>query len=109
MAALDVFVSPALREGFGLVALEAQAAGTPTVVSTGFPRDIDMQLGIVQIISDKDAGIWADAVLLAAQLKCPPSEKISDAIKTMGYSASENTRRIERAWRDPSFIPGVKA
>ena len=33
----DVFVAPSLFEGFGTVALEAQANGLPCVLSTGFP------------------------------------------------------------------------
>lgn len=106
MAAFDVFVSPALREGFGLVGLEAQAAGTPSVLSEGFPKMIDMGLGIVTWPAGFDPKTWADAVEKSSDtVKCDRS-KVAQTIADRGFSAAENTRRIERAWRDPSFIPG---
>lgn len=39
-AALDVFISPSYREGFGLVLIEAQAMGLP-VIATDVPGQID--------------------------------------------------------------------
>ncbi|MBB3034381.1 glycosyltransferase [Alteriqipengyuania lutimaris] len=109
MAALDVFVSPALREGFGLVALEAQAAGTPCVLSEGFPALIDMGLGLVSRPEGYDIDRWADAVEMAARQDRPSRAAAARAIEQRGFSAHENTRRIERAWRDPSFMPGETA
>ena len=41
LAALDVFVAPSLREGFGLAIVEAMAAGVPVVASnSGGPAEI---------------------------------------------------------------------
>ena len=109
MAAFDVFVSPSLLEGFGLVGLEAQAAGTPTVLSEGFPGLIDMKLGIVQVPKGFDAEVWASAVQVAAMCKRPSRKTVAEAIAARGFSSTENTRRIEHAWRDPSYLPGETA
>ncbi len=106
MAALDVFVSPALREGFGLVGLEAQAAATPAVLSTGFPAMIDMDLGAVLVPKGFDADLWAEAVIEASGRARPALDLVARRIGERGFSSVENTQRIERAWRDPSFLPG---
>ncbi len=105
MAALDVFVSPALREGFGLVGLEAQAAGTPTVLSMGFPSIIDMGLGNVRQPETFAPETWADAVLAASKSGRVAPKAAARRIAERGFSAAENTLRVERAWRDPSYLP----
>lgn len=107
MTALDVFVSPALREGFGLVGLEAQAAGTPCVLSEGYPKTIDLDLGLVQWPDGFDPDTWASAVLASLTVTKINSVDVTRAVANRGFSAPENTRRIEHAWRDRAFIPGA--
>lgn len=108
MAAFDVFASPALREGFGLVGAEAQAAGTPCVLSTGFPGIIDMGLDLVTFVDGFDADRWADAIIAAASARKPRNEIITQAFADRGFSSRENTARIERAYREPDFIPEAR-
>ena len=38
--AMDVFVFPSVFEGFGIVAIEAQAAGLPTICSDRVPQEV---------------------------------------------------------------------
>ena len=109
MAALDVFASPALREGFGLVGLEAQAVGTPSVLSVGFPSMIDMDLGLVDVPKGFDPNDWANAIENALTRPRLPADLVARTIARRGFSSAENTRRIERAWRDPAFPPGDPA
>ncbi len=47
LGAADVLLLPSLREGLGLVALEAQAAGLPVVLADTVPRDVDVVPTIV--------------------------------------------------------------
>jgi glycosyltransferase EpsF len=42
MRAMDVFVFPSLWEGFGLVVIEAQAAGLPVIVSDAIPMELPL-------------------------------------------------------------------
>jgi glycosyltransferase EpsF len=99
MSAFDVFVGPALNEGFGLVAAEAQAAGLPCVLSAGFPPNVDMGLGLVTFVDDYDPAKWADAILAARGRRCSDRELIHRRIAEHGFDAVENTRRIERLYR----------
>ena len=106
MSAIDVFASPALCEGFGMVGLEAQAAGTPAVLSNGFPPIIDMGLGTIRWPKSFAPEAWADAVITASQMQRLRPSDVAYRIAECGFSAAENTERIERAWRDPSYLPG---
>lgn len=100
MAAFDVFAGPALREGFGLVAAEAQAAGTPCVLSRGFPDSVDMGLDLVDFREDYDAKAWADAITRARGRRVTDKASIADAFARAGFSAVENTWRVEAAYRE---------
>ena len=99
MSAMDVFVGPALNEGFGLVAAEAQAAGVPCVLSNGFPELVDMDLNLVSFVSEYDAASWAAAIIGIKDKRCRDAELISKRIAERGFDAVENTRRVERLYR----------
>lgn len=47
MQAMDVFVFPSHYEGLGIVAIEAQAAGLPCVISNGVPEECIVTKGLV--------------------------------------------------------------
>lgn len=108
MAAFDVFASPALREGFGLVGAEAQAAGTPCVLSMGYPNSIDMGLDLVSFVEDFSPDGWADAIIASASRRRPRDAAVARAFAERGFSSRENTARIERAYREPGFMPDAR-
>lgn len=99
MSAFDVFVGPALNEGFGLVAAEAQATGVPCVLSTGFPQTVDLNLGLVSFVKNSDPKEWADAILRERDNKCLDRDMIQNRIKERGFDAAENAKRIESLYR----------
>ncbi|WP_082238748.1 glycosyltransferase [Niameybacter massiliensis] len=85
MAALDVLVLPSKFEGLGIVAIEAQACGTPCLVSTGVPQEIDMGLGLVSFLSLQTPEDWV-ARLNSIQVKqAIDSAVIYQAITTRNY------------------------
>ena len=49
MKAFDVFLFPSLFEGFGIVTVEAQSAGTPCILSDTIPKSTDMGSWFSQI------------------------------------------------------------
>lgn len=64
MGGVDVFVFPSLWEGFGIAALEAQAAGVPCVVSDRLPQEIVVAPDWVKRMPlDAGACAWAHALL----------------------------------------------
>jgi glycosyltransferase involved in cell wall biosynthesis len=64
LGAMDVFVLPSLWEGLGLVAVEAQAAGLPTLLSTAVPSEADAGCGLVKFIDlQGDVEPWREQIL----------------------------------------------
>ncbi len=59
----DFFLGASLREGRGLVSVEAQACGVPCVLSTGFPEEVDIGLGMVRFVDSFDIEQWTTCIL----------------------------------------------
>ena len=77
----DVVAVPSSSESFGLVALEAQACGTPVIATNvgGLPRAVsDGRTGL--LVESRSAALWADAI---ASL-----HDFSDTRADMGRAAS---------------------
>lgn len=76
--AMDVFFLPSIIEGLPLVALEAQACGTPCVISTGVTRECDVS-GFVDFLPlESDISCWCSALENATQKRIPnPTESIA--------------------------------
>ena len=58
----DLFIFPSFYEGFGTVAIEAQANGLPCIISTGVPRTVKV-LDDVQFINPTDNDAWIAAIM----------------------------------------------
>ncbi|NMW32597.1 glycosyltransferase [Altererythrobacter sp. RZ02] len=99
MAGFDVFASPALKEGFGIVAIEAQAAGKACVLSTGFPPAVDMGLNLVDFVEQYDTEMWADAIMQASVRDPVDSAQIDQAFQNSGFSIETSVKIVEHAWR----------
>lgn len=90
----DIFLGPALKEGFGIVAVEAQAAGLHSILYTGFPKSVDMELGLVTFISNFSVENWVVAIQ-NINFKKQELIVIGNEIKTRGYDVKENAQKIE--------------
>lgn len=49
--AVDAVILPSFSEGLGTIAIEAQAAGLPTIASDAVSHEVDLKLGLVKRIS----------------------------------------------------------
>jgi len=63
--AMDVFVLPSLYEGFGIVAIEAQSAGLPTICSSGVAKAANVSKLFSELSLDDSPSVWAEKIIAA--------------------------------------------
>lgn len=65
--AMDIFIFPSLFEGLGIVAIEAQASGTPIVCSNNLPPEIEISSICKKLSLNETAEAWADEAIKLAE------------------------------------------
>lgn len=93
MQAMDVFVFPSHYEGLGIVAIEAQAAGLPCIISNGVPKEC---IVTKDLVSRKDLSELAEewAVHILDRLCINRSNHIKEIIEN-GYDIAESAKWLE--------------
>ncbi len=94
IAAFDCFVMPSITEGFGIAALEAQAAGLPVIVSNGVPTDMDVKMGNVYYLPLDNHLSWTKAIEKTFSNFIAP-KNIKEAFIASGFDAQYVTEYIE--------------
>lgn len=100
MSTFDVFLSPSKKEAFGMVAVEAQAAGLPCFLSTNFPKSIDMKLNLVTFINGSNAQEWAEKILNTPNKEGMYKDKILTQFSKLGFDVIGNVARIESLYKN---------
>ncbi|WP_155590313.1 glycosyltransferase [Lysinibacillus cavernae] len=89
----DKFLLPSQYEGFGIVLLEAQVCGTPAIVSSTLPREVDLNIDLVHYLDlHGDIDSWLQAIV-TENVKLD-QQIIRNSIKNKGLDAEEITRRL---------------
>lgn len=86
LGGMDAFLFPSLHEGLGLVLVEAQASGIPSIYSDDLPEEADVVSPLVHRVSlGESATVWADVLLRVLQPpKCVLDQ--SDALQIVQRS-----------------------
>lgn len=96
---IDIFVMPSITEGFGMAAIEAQAAGLPSVVSDGVPAIIDIGLDMVSFVRPYDVNAWITAITDMRKKKTPDNKTIEEAFRRKNFDSREAVKHIEDIYR----------
>lgn len=96
--AFDVFLMPSTTEGFGMAAIEAQAAAIPTLLSEGVPRIVDIEAGLVKFLSINSPKTWADAVVNMKDCERPDNDVILGCLDKKGYNSVTMVKEIENKY-----------
>jgi glycosyltransferase involved in cell wall biosynthesis len=100
LAKMDVFVFPSFYEGFGIVAIEAQAAGVPVVMSDNVPKDVILIPELVNVLSLNDGvSEWINAVQIAASQKTHPNDCLI-RVKDSPFNIINCARSLENIYHN---------
>lgn len=91
--AADVFCLPSRYEGLGMVAIEAQAAGTPCILSDKVPEEADVSGGctFLPAETERDAALWGAEMAKDAPRIRDARQKAADAGYDIGREAHNLT------------------
>lgn len=92
--AMDVFIFPSLFEGLGIVAIEAQVAGLPTLCSEHIPLEANVTPLLKRMELKETPEKWAET-LLKIWGNGQQREKWAEVVKNAGYDISDVARMIE--------------
>lgn len=87
MQAMDIFVFPSLFEGLGIVTIEAQATGLPTIVSETIPSEAYLTDLIIKEKLSSSSKEWAKTILKYTEGYL--RENKIETIKSKGYDINE--------------------
>ena len=94
LCAMDVFVFPSIYEGLGIVAVEAQAAGLPTICADTIPHEAKITDLVKFLPLSDSAEKWANVVLNEVKKDNRPNTQ-KEIIKA-GYDVNETVKWLER-------------
>jgi glycosyltransferase involved in cell wall biosynthesis len=99
-SAVDVFVLPSFCEGLGLVLIEAQAAGVPSVFTATIPADATVVPSLVTRFDlSRPASEWAEAILaLRDRLHpIPPAEALAK-VEASPFDIQRSVRALQESY-----------
>lgn len=99
--AMDIFFLPSLFEGLGIVAIEAQAADLPCLISDTFPNDVEITDKLIKCKLTSPIEEWVDKLCLL-EIKAKKSERRNNkkVITQAGFNINTEIRRVENLLTD---------
>jgi glycosyltransferase EpsF len=101
--ASDVFLFPSKREGFGMVAVEAQLAGLPCIISDSVPRTVDLGLGLGQFIDLDDFNGWIQAIQNSEKTLVNNND-LAEALKNQNLDITNQVNILEGVYQKFNYM-----
>lgn len=94
-SAMDLFLFPSLFEGLGMVAVEAQCSGLPTIMSTAVPEEAVITKWAYRISLSESAQVWASKIMdILSEHSKDNRDAAYEDIKRAGWDIDEAARKI---------------
>ena len=96
LQAMDCFVLPSIYEGLGIAAIEAQAAGLPTLCSDAFPPETKVTELIEYMSLSSPINEWAKKIVSYRFINERPDT--SAEIMKAGYDIQTSAKKLEKIY-----------
>lgn len=93
--AMDVFVLPSLFEGLGIVAIEAQSSGLPTICSNGVAEDANVSALFSRMSLSDSPKAWANLIVRMDGIR--DSLAGANGVIAHGFDIKDNAENMQ-AW-----------
>ncbi len=91
----DVMLMPSLHEGFPVVLVESQVAGTPALISDSIAKEVDLGVDLVFFESlSADYSVWTNQLLKIKSKKKFQDKTHLDILKHKGFDSNDNVLRL---------------
>jgi glycosyltransferase involved in cell wall biosynthesis len=97
----DVFILPSRYEGLGLVALEAQAAGLPTVLSGEVPPEAVLPGASIHRLDSFDVRLWIEAIEAALATDNPSATDLRHGAEASAVGISTSMKVLLSVYNWP--------
>lgn len=101
LQAMDMFIFPSRFEGLGIVAIEAQAAGLPTICADTIVDEVDITSRFIRV-HGWNVNDWADQMLMIVKDIDNRSDCRAEVIKA-GYDIRTTVRKLEQFYNDSAI------
>ena len=98
LVAMDIFVLPSVYEGLGIVAIEAQAASLPVVLSDGVSKEAIVTDNVNVVSLRKTAKEWAKQIISLKAIDANIEEKI----KNSGFDIKSQALLVQKYYLEKS-------
>lgn len=92
LQAMDVFCFPSFHEGLGIVSIESQASGLPTIVSNNVPSSVLLTNNILQLPLEEE--LWIEEIVRIMNNKMKRKDNCL-LLKTHGYDIKTESCKLE--------------
>ena len=98
ISAFDIMLVPSITEGFGMAAIEAQAAGIYTIASSGVPSLVDVGAGLIDFVSIEDIDRWAELISKHSYKADVDNSFILKCFEKSGFDSISAVAKIEKLY-----------
>lgn len=99
LPALDVVIMPSLYEGIPVSLIEAQASGTPAVISKNISQDVDLGLGLIKFLDlNENYQKWIDQLLYYKFREKVNIFTIEECFRKNLYSIDDNLKILTQIY-----------